>query len=75
MAEYDLDEDIQKAAEDMQEALQTLVNEGFTKKQVEHLAKYVAASILRNQCAILKANREIKGESACQPGAFQTKVL
>jgi hypothetical protein len=70
-----LDDDIQKSAGDRQEALETLLEEGFTKKQVEHLARYVAASILHNQLVILKTNREIKSESACQPGAFQTKVL
>ena len=70
-----LDEEMQKAEENMQEALETLVEEGFTKKQVEHLARYVAASIVRSQYAILKANPEIKSESAFQPGAFQSKVL
>ena len=75
MAEHDLDEEIQKAEESMQEALVTLLEEGFTEKQVEYLARYVAASIVRSQFAILKANRDIQRESAFEPGAFQTRVL
>ena len=77
MAEYDLDEEIQEAAENMQEALENLLQEGFTEKQVEHLGRYVAAAIVHSQYVILRANREIKSESesACQPGAFQSKVL
>ena len=77
MAEYDLDKEIQEAAENMHEALEILMNEGFIQKQVEHLARYVAAAIIHSQYAILRANREIRSESesARQPGAFQTKVL
>jgi hypothetical protein len=66
----DVDGELQKAAENMEVAMNSLMKAGFTKEQLEQLERYVHAAIVHSQYAILKADREIRNEAA-----FQSKVL
>jgi len=67
--EIDLDAELQKTAEDMEIAKDSLIKAGFTQEQMEQLGVYLHATIAHNQYSILKARREIKAEAA-----FQTRV-
>jgi hypothetical protein len=71
----DLDEEIQKAKESIEESRSALLKSGFTAEQMEQLGKFVLASVSLIQYGIVRADKDIKGESAFQPGSFQTKVV
>lgn len=71
----DGDEEIRKCRESIAESKDALLASGFTAEQVEHLGKFVLASIGLIQYEIVKAGEDIKSESAFRPGEFQTKVL
>ncbi len=70
-----LEGEIQKAEESIAEAKAALLESGITAEQMEHLGKFVLASIALTQYHIANAAQNIKSESAFQPGSFQTKVL
>jgi Holliday junction resolvasome RuvABC DNA-binding subunit len=70
-----LEEEINNAQADIQNATNALLKLGFTEEQMEQLARSVHARIALIQYGILKADKDIKRESAFQPGQFQTKVL
>jgi hypothetical protein len=71
----DLKEEIEKAQSDIKNATNALLKLGFTEEQMDQLGRFVHARIALVQYGILKADKDIKRESALQPGGFQTKVL
>jgi hypothetical protein len=73
--QFDLDDELRKTEEDKNTAASALLKVGFTEEQLEQLSRYVHASIAHRQYSILKAGREIRSESAFQPGAFQSKIV
>jgi hypothetical protein len=74
-AKMNVNEEIQRAQESVEEARTALLASGFTPEQMEHLGRFVLASISLIQYGILEASQDIKRESASQPGSFQTKVV
>jgi len=73
--DIDVDGELQKAEDVMKDAKSALLASGFTEEQLENLSRYVRAGIAHSHYAVAKANREIKSESACDPGTFQLRVL
>ena len=65
----DVDGELQKAAENMEVAMESLMKAGFTQEQLDHLSRYVQAAIAHSHWSIAKAGREIRSEAA-----FQTAV-
>jgi hypothetical protein len=65
----DVEGELQKATDNMHEAMDSLLGAGFPEGQLEHLNRYVQSAIAHSHWAIAKANREIKNE-----GTFQKSV-
>jgi hypothetical protein len=70
-----VEEEIRKAEDSIDAAKAALLASGFTTEQIEQLGRFVMSSIALIQYGIMKADKDIKSESAFQPGSFQTKVV
>jgi hypothetical protein len=65
---FNLDEEIEKSAQDMQDTVSALIELGFPEDQWVLIGKYVAQAITHSQWVLAKVNHEIRKEDTFQRG-------